>query len=98
MSEFYIVSAGPHEEHKTIEAARLERDNLIRHIDKPFRIYRCKDSLQGAKHFPKMVALLQDIVKDGLTQEARARAQVLLTTVHNRSPHITVRPGLPWAP
>lgn len=89
MSEFWIVSAARMERHATLEAAVRVMENLQRHCpDKTFRVYRCKRNIRSAAHFPKLVALLKDILRDGLTRENRDRALVILTTVGNRSGHI----------
>lgn len=86
MSEFFIVTSKRYPRHATLEEAREERNNLLRHFPgTTFFIHRCKASLNGARHFQKMVALLRDIVNEGLTPDNLARARVLLLTVGNRA-------------
>jgi hypothetical protein len=86
MSGYYIVSSEKLEHHETLEDAMTQRGLLSRHMPGvKFTVHRCKRYLHGAKHFPKMVALLNDILRDGLTQAHRDRADILLLTIKNRS-------------
>ena len=88
MSEFLIVTSKRYTRHASHEAACAEREMLRgRFPDRPFFLHRCKMSLQGASHFPKMVALLRDIMRDGLTRETRDRAFILLGTIDKRNTH-----------
>ena len=85
MSEYFIVTAKDYERHKSLPEALGVRDFLRRHCpDSQLFVHRCKASLHSAKHFPKMVELLRDIVRDGLTPDNLTRARVLLITVDNR--------------
>lgn len=87
MSEFFIVIALPVNEHTTLADAEHERDLLAAHLpDKTFKVYRCKEWLHSAHHFPKVVEFLTDLERDGLTADMRARLAVLLTTIGTRTP------------
>lgn len=86
MSEFWIVTASRLEEHPSLHDAVHQMDGLKRHFpDQPFRVYRCKRNIRSAYHFTKLVDLLRDIVRDGLTKENKNRAIVILTTINNRN-------------
>ncbi|HLY06140.1 MAG TPA: hypothetical protein VKR31_10360 [Rhizomicrobium sp.] len=86
MSEYWIVTSKDYERHKSLPEALGVRDFLRRHCpDTEFFVHRCKASLHSAKHFPKVVELLRDIVADGGLSAANLdRARVLLLTVDNR--------------
>jgi hypothetical protein len=87
VSEFFIVIAQPVNEHATLQDAEHERDLLSAHLpDKTFKVYRCKEWLHSAHHFPKVVEFLTDLERDGLTPAMRARLTVLLTTIGTRTP------------
>jgi hypothetical protein len=87
MSEFFIVLALPVNEHPTLADAEHERDLLAAHVpDKTFKVFRCKEWLHSAQHFPKVVEFLSDLEREGLTAEMRSRLSVLLTTIGTRTP------------
>lgn len=99
MSEYFIVLSQEPERHDTLEEAQRQQRNLAAHLpDRTFTIHRCKTWFYGARHFPKMVELLNDIIRDGLTPEHRARGFILLLTVKNRSPRLKVTPRPEWQP
>ena len=96
MSEFFLVLAGEQNEIDTLEEAHRVCADLAAHVpDKTFKVYRCKRWMQPAKHFPKLHALLREIVRDGLTPALRDRADILLQTIRVRNdpatPHMTRR-------
>lgn len=100
VSEFFIVTATRYPRHASLEEAQGVRSNLLRHLpDTAFFIHRCKASLNGARHFTKMVDLLRDIVGQGLTANNLDRARVLLLTIGNRSA-MPISPNAPdaWMP
>lgn len=99
MSEFFIVTSHLHQQHETLAEAQAERAGLLAHFpDKTFTIYRCKSWLTGAKHFTKMVDLLGDIVRDGLTPANLERARILLLTIGTRTPRLKVTPRPEYEP
>lgn len=89
MSEFFIVLSHAVPEHETLAEA-LEQQRMLRaHVpDKEHTIYRCKRWLAGAKHFSKMVELLRDIQREGLTDPIQERMRILLLTIGNRTPKL----------
>lgn len=99
MSEYFIVLSHEPQQHETLEDARCEQIALAKHFpDRAFRVHRCKTWLAGAKHFTKMVDLLGDIVREGLTPANLDRARVLLITIGNRTPRLKVTPHGEYVP
>jgi hypothetical protein len=89
LSEFFIVLSRPVEEFETLPEALIHQRDLERHVpDAEHRVYRCKRWLAGAKHFTKMLELLVDIQRDGLTNANRDRIRVLMFTISNRTPKL----------
>lgn len=87
MSEFFIVLSQPVEEYETLAQALEQQRMLQAHVpDKGHRVYRCKRWMVGAKHFTKLVDLLRDIQRDGLTDSHRDRLRIVLLTIGNRTP------------
>jgi hypothetical protein len=87
LSEYWIVCTCDHTKHDNPEDALREQALLSTHVPaKKTIVHRCKHFAQSANHFGKMVELLADIVREGLTAANRDRADVLLTTVGNRTP------------
>lgn len=85
MAEFWIVTSHDYEHHATVDGAVGEMRRLQTHLpDKKFRVLRCKKSIRPARHFTKLVTLLKDIVRDGLTKANKERAQVLISTIETR--------------
>jgi hypothetical protein len=86
-NDFYIVTTLPVEEHATLGDAEALRDALARHFpDKTFRVFRCKRHMHSARHFPKLVELLRDVLNArGLSPDLAARARVILTTIGTRN-------------
>ena len=98
MSEFFIVVQPP-TQYETLEEARAVKDGFAKHFpDKEWTILRCKAWLNGAKHFAKMVELMADIHRDGLTAAHKDRLTILLGTIGTRTPKLQTlirRPGPP---
>jgi hypothetical protein len=89
LSEYWIVCTCDHTEHDNAEDAQREHKVLSAHFpDRKLRLHRCKHFMQPARHFDKMVELLADIKRDGLTAANGDRADVLLTTIGNRTPRL----------
>lgn len=96
MSEFFIVLSQVPQQHETLDDARADKRRLSKFFpDKTFTILRCKSWLHGAGHFPKIVTLLGDIVRDGLNDFNLERARILLLTVGNRTPNLKAVEGPP---
>lgn len=89
MSEFFIVLSHSVPEHETLPEA-LEQQRMLRtHVpDKEHKIFRCKRWLAGAQHFTKMVELIRDIQREGLTEPIQERMRILLLTIGNRTPKL----------
>ena len=49
-----------------------------------FRVIRCKRFLGGSRTFPRMLAMLKDIVRDGLTTAHAEEARALLDEIEGR--------------
>lgn len=89
MSEFFIVASNQLQEFETLPEALVHKRDLERHVrDAEHKVYRCKGSLVGADHFTKMVALLADIQRDGLTPANADRIRVMFFTLGNRTPKL----------
>jgi hypothetical protein len=66
-----------------------EQRALAAHLpDRQHRIFRCKQWLAGARHFQKMVELMVDIQRDGLTEPNKDRLRLLLGTITHRTPKL----------
>jgi hypothetical protein len=99
VSEFFIVLSHPATEHETLPEAMASQRALQAHVpERTHTIYRCKRWLTGAKHFTKMVDLLNDIVRDGLTPANLDRARVLQVTIGNRTPRLKALHRVPGPP
>lgn len=86
MSEFWIVTDPSVHHYSNYDAANAERVKLQAALpDKQFCVIRCKKNRFGARHFPKMVDLLRDILERGLTDDLASRARILLGTIGYRS-------------
>lgn len=85
MAEYWIVTSKRYNRHASLEAAAEEmRARAERNPGTKFHVIRCKKSLHPAKHFTKLVQLLKDIVREGLTKANRDRALVLISTIETR--------------
>lgn len=91
-NDFFIVAATPVVEHATFDDALGAKRQMAHYMpEKEFRIFRCKRWMNTAKHFPKFVELIRDLVKAGeATPELLSRARILLQTIRNRNqtPHL----------
>jgi hypothetical protein len=89
MSEFFIVLSHEVEEHETLPQALAQQRMLQAHVpEKTHTILRCKRWLTGAKHFSKVVTLLTDIQRDGLSAGNKDRLRILLITIGTRTPKL----------
>lgn len=87
MSEFFIVCSQDHEEYETLADAMAQQRRLAAHVpERTHTIYRCKRWLAGARHFHKMVELMVDIQREGLTEPNKDRLRLLLGTIIHRTP------------
>ena len=92
MSEFWLVTSRRYEHHESLDESVAFMQRLQKHRPNlKLRIYRCKQNTRSAHHFPKMVELLEDIQREGLTREISNRIHILLSTIRTRSGDVTKR-------
>lgn len=89
-NDYWIVVKAGHAEHDSEDEAVHARALLERHHPgAEFKVVRCKRFRKTADHFPKLVAMLVEIlecaeVRAAMPRDLKQRVRILLTTVRGR--------------